>query len=294
MNIIGIRWTAQDDTSFKVGMSGWQDGRTVTVPLAPGMHVSWRISGPRLCVGYRGVDGTMHPCPEGRRALLSSPQCGPCMASDISSPCAKCDGSRCSAQPARRASCIQREHVLYVAVFGHGLVKVGVSSSRRVRTRWAEQGADYAAVLATYDSGMAARRVEARLGRSPGLSTRVTTKYKASHLHPLPPDRAMQTVAALRPLLRAHGLTLPDLLEDMSQHYGLRQLGPHVSCELLRVDRDHRSIDVVGEVVGVKGPILVIRRGALLYGLSVPSVAGLHLIEDTRIIPETQTQLTDF
>lgn len=75
---------------------------------------------------------------------------------------------------------IAQEHVLYLATFGLGVVKIGTAALTRHPARWYEQGALAAMELATVHDGIEVRRLESSLSREHQLvqALRATTKTK--------------------------------------------------------------------------------------------------------------------
>jgi hypothetical protein len=80
-------------------------------------------------------------------------------------------------------------HVVYLAHFGCGKIKGGISNERRLITRLTEQGARLAMVLASFQNAYEARELEKRVCALPMISEVVTTKSKrrllAQHFDPL-------------------------------------------------------------------------------------------------------------
>jgi hypothetical protein len=153
-----------------------------------GERVGWRLAQPRVCTGvWSGA--ARRPCPYQAviRADSTDAQCPVC---------ARADKGRQIARDA--APDDGREYLLYLAWFGPGLVKVGLTAAERGRDRLLEQGAVSFAVLAAgpYDP---VRQTEKAISAAGQAAERVTAKVKASAWLTLPPpaDRA-QALAAVR------------------------------------------------------------------------------------------------
>lgn len=119
-------------------------------------RVDYVISRRRECVGRFDGD-TYLSCP-GKTPVARFAQCAECAEETfiphqecIFEP--KCDGELCDVEFCKR------EHVLYLA-FYDTKVKVGMSSSRRLRKRLIEQGADAFAVIGSYPTRRSARTAE--------------------------------------------------------------------------------------------------------------------------------------
>lgn len=76
-------------------------------------------------------------------------------------------------------------HLVYLAHFGKGLVKVGISHEARGTSRLLEQGARMALVLDTFPSAHIARQYEAQIASLPGIAETVQHRKKIELLaHP--------------------------------------------------------------------------------------------------------------
>jgi Protein of unknown function (DUF2797) len=154
----------------------------------PGERIRWVLAGPRTCTGiWTG---------SARRACLAAtaipadgtdPQCAAC---------ARADRGRQIARDAMPED-DGREYQLYLAWFGPGLVKVGLTAAGRGRDRLLEQGAITFALLAA--GPYAPIRQAEQLISSAGLaSERITARAKAAAWLSLPPlgERARLLTAA--------------------------------------------------------------------------------------------------
>ena len=137
------------------------EGKLTEIDLSsPDMLVSER----RRCVGRFEEDG-YHTCPN-NAAVSNFSQCPACASSWI--PVQKCifeprcSGERCDCDFCRRA------HVVYAAFTGD-VVKIGMTSEPRLRTRGIEQGADAIAPLVDCENRMEARKLEKRISGDLGL-----------------------------------------------------------------------------------------------------------------------------
>ncbi|MEW5747449.1 MAG: DUF2797 domain-containing protein [Candidatus Thermoplasmatota archaeon] len=127
----------------------------------------------RRCVG-RFERGRHIPCPNEVHVEGHS-QCEACAGESYiwDQECVfdpKCDGSSCLSPKSGGAPSefCRREHMLYLA-FYQDRPKIGMSSSRRIRERLVEQGADAFAFIGTFPNRRAARLAEAEISSSTGL-----------------------------------------------------------------------------------------------------------------------------
>ncbi len=306
MILIEPHWEPLSSGGFVSGVMGWTDDspQPVFFPLRRGQEISWVVSGPRRCIGTRDKDGTLVRCPENSTTRRGMTRCGPCQALDEMRPCILCDGSECRANEERRAKCNATRYIVYLAIFGGSLMKVGVSSANRLVTRWVEQGADMAGILGEVIGGQRARQIEDRIARS-GLFTKAVRGPTKGRLLSTTIDmneatrlvHSSLTEDFARRYLFNQGVTVPlwpPSLIDLSSYYGLQRLDPRtyfISTSSLRRER----IRIVGQVVGMKGPLLLLSLGASSIMLDIHSLIGYTLTDDSRDAHTViQSALSDF
>jgi hypothetical protein len=126
---------------------------------------SFTVSEEQKCVGsFR--NGAYRPCPLNRH-VENMDQCDFCSRTLI--PIQKClfdpicDGEICDWDLCRR------EHSVYLAFYG-GRMKVGMTSTTRIRERLIEQGADAYMVAGRFRSRKAAREMEKKVSQELGIS----------------------------------------------------------------------------------------------------------------------------
>jgi len=171
-------------------------------PIEPGMPILFRIHERwRLCVGYRERTTLKRlPCPQ-RGEDLGSIERGPDYARVFQcSTCAELEGvpewlrhetmprwvglETPSPEALEQAPYLSEPHIVYLAAFGPGRVKVGVAIERRARLRFLEQGAHLGAIIARCPDGFVARRMERALCDL-GLIDRVRAASKIRGFYPL-------------------------------------------------------------------------------------------------------------
>ncbi|MFI6848323.1 DUF2797 domain-containing protein [Kitasatospora sp. NBC_00085] len=160
----------------------WQDGRPVLSAVngrrvheravVPGTSVGWLLAGPRRCTGAWLAGATERtPCPH--HAVIEpdggAVQCPACQSVDRGLALARDqildDG---------------RTYRLYLAWFGEGLLKVGLTAEQRGTNRLLEQGA-LAWTFAARGPLPAVRRAELTVAASGLARERFTGKAKAEH-----------------------------------------------------------------------------------------------------------------
>jgi Protein of unknown function (DUF2797) len=240
------------------GKPGAGSGPEVRRPAVPGSPVSWSLHAPRQCTGT-WTGSRRVPCPAAARLP----------ADGTDAQCRACAGADRGRQIARDAALGDdgRDYLLYLAWFGPGLVKVGLTAADRCRDRLLEQGAITYTLLAA-GPYVPIRQAE-RLASAAGLAREaVSSRAKATAWWSLPPaaERAALLTAARDRLtgqvcwpdrLRV----LPCAVTDLAADFGLSRALP----------------SAYAEVTGI-------REQAVLSG-QVSLVIGRHLLLNTSTGP---------
>ncbi|MFW9920394.1 MAG: DUF2797 domain-containing protein [Candidatus Thorarchaeota archaeon] len=293
MHINDVTWKSIRD-EFVPGLSYWDKDKEMShFPLIPETVINWTVEGPRRCIGRRDEFKEFTPCPF-NSMVVKGKKCYECGNMDGFDPCIRCTGSACNASPFRHKECQSSQYVLYLAYFSDGSLKVGVSSSHRVRTRWVEQGADYACVIAEVTGGDNARRLEQKLGKNRGVRLAIPGSTKAS------------TIRNSTSLEDAEGIFREFLdesdcpecrdeiqIEDMMPHYNLQDLAAEP------LSWPDRSLPLVGQqihgkVLGMKGALLVTYIGHAYRIISLKKLVGYTLENSIKKPVISQTGLFDF
>ena len=272
------------------------DGEYSNLRLDQGSNLAFKVLEGRFCVGYTGITVTgkgdvtdsrrnPRPCPldaEVKRGV----RCGSCQRSHAMTPCLRCDGADCRALPEMRRACLNSTAYVYLASFGGGRVKAGVSRGRRVMRRWIEQGADVAMRVLVGD-GMEVRKFERRIQEELGALNHVRSVQKMD-----PVRRSTDIGEAVERLDKfrrgVHG-TFPEeshFLEEpqvLLSLYGLPEFNKRPVG--LRVKE---GLQVSGNVLGVKGPILFLEMGGLPRSLSLNRLLGRRI--ETEGVEKVRTQ----
>ncbi|MFJ9430687.1 DUF2797 domain-containing protein [Streptomyces sp. NPDC101490] len=161
----------------------WRGGRVS--PLVQGRRLAFRAVGVRRCPGARE-----NPCPLGA-AVAGRSTGGRCPE------CARLDRARSVAADTFLDD--PRPYRVYLAWFGPGMTKVGITAEARGATRLLEQGAVTFGWLGRGPL-MAARRTEEVLRQALGVPDRVAYERKRAVRHALPP--APERVAEVLELYR--------------------------------------------------------------------------------------------
>ena len=291
-----VAWKTSDNESYESGLNVWMEeaDTLVFLPITPKKHLNWVFIGPKRCIGNFDPTGKYVKCPEDAVILRQGIRCGPCSAVDFYDPCIRCDGRTCLASEARRIQCDMTDYALYVVLFNDSTLKVGVSTKKRVRLRWIEQGADYAGIIQTITGGRKARRIEDRLGKHSDVTKVVRGERKIKSLQKtLDIDLAQSIVDDFLVGIDTIELGTNVELQDLSKYYSL----PPLEIKPIPWRKRSDPIDqrpLVGDVVGMKGSLLVTSIGSSYTVTDLKQVIGYSLHTDGDITMVTQSGLMDF
>lgn len=133
----------------------------------------------RFCTGwYDMTTGEQHVCLDRHGIGSKYEQCPACQQRTGFNPAFYHATSVSKQQEARN----QQPHFLYLAHFGKGIVKVGISYAARGNSRLLEQGARSALVLDTFPTALIARQYEARIATMAGIIETVQLRKKTACL----------------------------------------------------------------------------------------------------------------
>ena len=221
------------------------DRKDGSVDRLPFDDLDWSLSEGKWCVGSFGNDG-YRKCPNARK-VTNFDQCQGCAStwipiqSCIYEP--QCDGHRCESRICRR------EHTVYVAFFGNR-AKIGMTTSRRLRERGIEQGADAIAPLVRKDNRLEGRKAEK------DISARLRLPQSMQRKHVLEAQGCKVGDEGLEDRYRSYLETLSSRMEvldaplELLNEYPLGDLDGGAPL-LVDVPGRHR-----GRTVGLKGKFL--------------------------------------
>lgn len=241
----GLRWPGHGGPELGWARSDGSGPGRVSV-LAYGKELGFRAEGERHCVGARG-----HPCPV--RAVVPVRSTGA-----RCEECARLD--RAHSVAADTIADDPRPYRVYLAWFGPGMVKVGITGEARDAARLREQGA---VVFSWLGRGplMAARRTEELLRSGLGVPDRIPYARKRAVRGGLPGvgERAAEIEALYRRASALEGAGWPEALErlpfeavDHAGVFGLAGAGPTARVVTGLVDGGA----VAGRLVAAAGPDL--------------------------------------
>ncbi|SBT91433.1 Protein of unknown function [Streptomyces sp. DI166] len=257
----GLRWAAGGPEL------GWEGGRRTALTWGKRVAFAVEEGGVRTCVGARG-----HACPV--RAVVSGRSTGA-----RCEECARLD--RAHSVAADTLADDPRPYRVYLAWFGPGMVKVGITAEQRGPARLLEQGAVCFTWLGTGPL-MAARRTEELLRAALRVPDRIPYADKRAVRSVLPataPERAREVEE-----LHARALALPGWPESLTpapcdpvDHvpaFGLAQLPPAVGevTELIA------GAALTGTLAAAAGPDLHLRTATGVVVLDTRLMRGWGLV----------------
>ncbi|WP_079161423.1 DUF2797 domain-containing protein [Streptomyces fodineus] len=264
----GLRWASDGPVLV------WDGGRRSVLPRGKRIGFAVPDGGARACVGARG-----HACPV--RAVVPGRSTGA-----RCEECARLD--RAHSVAADTVADDPRPYRVYLAWFGPGMVKVGITAVERGSARLLEQGAVCFSWLGTGPL-MAARRTEELLRAALQVPDRIPYAEKRAVRSALP-ETAAERAAQVRDL-HARAVALagwPESLRpeacEVSDHVGVFGLGtaPAAVGEVVELVPGG---GVSGELVAAAGPDLhlaVAGRGVVVLDTRLMSGWQMVPVADSR------------
>lgn len=229
----------------------------------------------RYCTGTYGEASKKHiPCPHQRQVKVPYQNCYPCFEAIGFNPAFY---NVPQEQLSLRQQVYNEEpHATYLAYFGPGIVKVGITRHTRVRQRWLEQGARAAVVLQVAPNAYQARELEARISTDFRIPERITGAQKKGLLNvPYSFSQATATLSQRSQVITKDlGLETPThLVQDLQAHYFL-----DTQPQTL-LDADRRKQPIAGPVMGMVGDLLIYRSEERFWMASLKRQLGRAYVQ---------------
>lgn len=235
--------------------------RTLTIHPQDTVHLKGHI---RLNLASRGCagswkNGEYEPCDSS-----TAPFCERCK--EVW-PCAICTG-HCT----KPLHACNEPHSIYLALFAPGIVKVGVTRAWRLKERLQEQGADMGVEIRQAEDGRIARLIEHELGKR--FAERVRFGTKLAGITAIADESALGN--ALSELTEEGRLVDGEEIGDVMRfEYFDREF--LVQPQLIQ---PQENMTIEGDVVGVKGRMLVLERFDTLYVVNLNQLLGYDITEE--------------
>ena len=274
--VSAIRW-AKDGEAWRCHLL-FGDGEEGLV-LVQGESISLRVLKGRFCTGYSrlsredgnsGIWKEHTPC-QNESAITSGTQCRKCQQHDVSVPCARCDGRHCLAPHELKQACERDVAYVYIASFGGGRLKAGVSHGSRVERRWVEQGADAARRVLT-GNGMEVRRFEKRIQVELGALRHLKPEEKMDPKLSQDPSDELRLLEEYAEKIHGAFPKANHFHEESTLLLPLYDL-PAIRTKPVEL-RIGDGVELSGRIIGVKGPVLFMERNGLVSSVSLHRLVG--------------------
>lgn len=176
---------------------------------------------------------------------------------------------------ARQRAYNQTPHVVYLAFFAPGIIKVGISSVARMKDRWLEQGARVALHLLTVSNAYEAREWEAKISEKLDLPEVILGRKKRAVLN-FDVSTGEEELARLK--TRISQELNPEVRSDTPKNLEDDYNPGRTSLVTTLVDVTDDEDTVSGRFVALYGDILVVENGGQQFICSLKKWTA-HVIE---------------
>lgn len=234
----------------------------------------------RYCIGWRDITlGEQHSCPDKQQVDAKYEQCSACQKRTGFNPAFYHASSVSPQQEARN----QESHILYLAHFGHGVVKVGISHAKRGNRRLLEQGARSAIILEELSSAHIARHYESQIANLPGISETIQLRKKIELLaHPYDIASAKNELITTKTTIEA----ALDVTFNDSKLLALDDVYfPKVSHDITSAHNLATQQKISGQCIGQLGSLLFCSQNDSLLYLPLKKFVGYNVTMRDTITP---------
>lgn len=244
----------------------------------------------RFCVGwYDMTTGREHVCPNNNSVENNYEQCAACQQRTGFNPAFYHATQVSKQQEARNLE----PHQLYLAYFGKGTIKVGISHAARGNARLLEQGARYALILETFPTAHIARGYEARIATIPTIAETIQLRKKITLL-----EQSMDTEEATTELLTVREQIETQLNVTFARNHVQSLDDRYFPKTQPNFKMAHDCSDqhvISGTVIGMLGSLLFCQHADSSVFLPLKKYVGFKVIVSYEqvplIIPARQTSL---
>lgn len=249
--------------------------------LIPGDYLNIRITEPlkKFCVGFSASNREHIPCPTGELVEGNRMQCQSCSFNEFYICRALCQGDFChpSSEDAKE-HCWKTIASVYLT---HIAGKIKVGSSTHPLRRWLGQGSD-AGICIAEGVGLAPRALEHQIGSKLSLPLAIRINQKMKYLGKAIDKETIKTemlavIDEIYNSIQSEILLPRDKLKEItfldSFHGNINQINARPQIKKIT----DAVFELSGEIVGVKGNILVLKNGATFYTANLSSFIGLYV-----------------
>jgi hypothetical protein len=248
-------------------------------PLGETFSLSFDMS-QRFCIGWRDITtGERAVCPDSQQINTKYEQCSACQKRTGFNPAFYHTTSVSPQQEARNSE----PHILYLAHFGPGVIKVGISHAKRGRSRLLEQGARTAIILEELSTAHIARHYEKQIAALAGISETVQSRKKKDLLT-VAYDVANardELVTALKQIETALGVQF-----SHAKNMSLESIyfpNEQIDITMAHISPKHHLIS--GTCIGQLGSFLFCRQSDTVIYLPLKKYVGYMATINDTIIP---------
>jgi hypothetical protein len=256
-------------------------GQTITITMD---------ASERFCAGWTDItNGDRFTCPDNKSLDHKYEQCPACQQRRGFNPAYYHADSVSEQQEARNL----QPHILYLAHFGKGTIKVGISLAARRISRLLEQGARTALILGTFPTAHIARQYEARIAALPQFAETIQLRKKIAGLSEIYDSESAtaELLSARSAVEQALHVTLdqeePLICDTFFFPEKLQGLEDAVDCSPLHA--------VSGKVVGMLGSFLFCQYDDEVVFLPLKKYVGYKFALTDQVsplqLPARQTSL---
>ena len=234
----------------------------------------------RYCTGWHDLETSESwPCPTAATLPAQYSQCRQCQVKTGFNPAFYNAVSVSPQQQARNA----QPHMLYLAHFAPGVVKVGITWADRGIRRLLDQGARSAIILKTYPTATIARQYEAKIAALPGIAETLQVKTKHKLLgRTYDRTAAAEELAAVRNrLVQELGISHDD---TPPLHLDGYYLGNGTLKQPIILHGEHQ---ISGNCIGMVGSTLLTEHEGEQYGLCVSDFTGYVVAISDELVANT-------
>lgn len=248
--------------------------------LKPGENITIKVkpNQEKTCVGFHSPSGKHMPCPTAELIPLNRVQCQSCSLSEFFICKAICQGDFChpSSEEANEL-CWKTPASVYLT---HITGKIKVGSSTSTLRRWIRQGSD-AGIRIAEGVGLAPRALEHQISTKFSLPLAIRTSQKMKFIgKKIDKDKITnQLESIINEIYKSMKSEILFPKEDLEHITFLDKFYseiPSMTAQPLVLKLDKTGLDLSGEIVGVKGSILVVKNIETYFALPLDPLVGIQ------------------
>ena len=262
------------DDEHRPSLSLLRDGDESFVHLSPqGKALTLTFdTDKRYCNGWHDLaTAGSFPCPEAAVLPDQYDQCRHCQQKTGFNPAFYNANSVSEQQQARNA----QPHLLYLAHFAPGVIKVGITWADRGIKRLLDQGARSGIIIKTYPNADIARQYEAKIAALPGIAEALQVRNKMSYLtRPYDATAGVEELRSARErLIREVGVA-PD--DNQPVHLDPYYIG-NAALQPQNIIDVAKNKSISGDCIGMIGSVLIANQDDMQYALPLSKLTGYQL-----------------